>query len=389
MPAAESIPSIARLTNAYQGALVSKRRHGDTHAGAIHDHWAGAGALLWQRQAERDREEFASLYFLHAKRNRLDEYIERRWPGKARVVDEPGTGTVRLRRPNAAAGAGVFLEGTRIAVGGGLGGGVSYYIIAADTPCGAATTTPLPVPIVATEAGPASQIHVVSGERAALRVEDPLWDNTWIVDELTCSAGTTRESDEQTRARISLEVIEERFGYESAIIKAMKLVGAETVVLFRSDYLGEALDAGLNRVYVGDANFSTSPELLEACRFALPSCAMAGASVQALAMTTAWLNLTATVRFWDVPDKFDTATALASAKAAVLEYFDTRANPFVWDVAGVRGAIQRAVEDTQDIAITSSSPAPTLLQLFDSYPLPRYRTSLDRITVTLAEPLLA
>lgn len=386
MPAAENIPSVSQLVNAYQGGLVSGRKYGDTHPGAIHDHYAGAGALLWQHQAERDREEFSALYFLHAKKNRLDDYIARRWPSKGRVVDELGAGVVRLKRATATAGAGKFWAGTRIAVGGGAGGGMRYYTIKADTSCDATTLTPPPIAIMATTPGPDSVIHAKAGDRV-LRVEDPLWDNTWAVEQLDCEAGTVREQDNETRARITTEVIEERFGYESAIVKAMKAAGAATVALFRSDYLGEALDRGLNRVYVGDANFETSTELLRACRLALPSCAIAGTSTQALPMTTSLLDFAITVRFWDTPDKFDTAGAVANTKAAVVEYFETRQNPFAWDSGGVQGAVQRAVEDTQDITVTASSLEPDLLALFDSYPLPRYRTTPERVTVTLADPL--
>ena len=50
MPAAEELPSFERFVRAYQGALVSRRRFGDTHTGSIHMHWARVGAILWQPQ---------------------------------------------------------------------------------------------------------------------------------------------------------------------------------------------------------------------------------------------------------------------------------------------------------------------------------------------------
>lgn len=384
MPAAEDLPTIQQYVNAYQGGLVSLRKHGDTHAGSIHDHWAGVGAVLWRRQAERDREEFRALYFRDAKGNRLDNYIARHFPGKARVTNQPGSGVVRLSRASAALGGGTFWDGTRIAVGGVGPNPLRYYLIDQDQGCG--TDLAVVLNVRADREGPESEINVRSGERAVLRVEDPLWDNTWQVDALTCGAGTVREDDDPCRARIAGEVFEERFGYESAIIKRMKQAGAETVALFRSDYLGEGADHGLNRIYVGDRNFETTSALLTACRLAIPSVAMAGAGNQTLPMTTQMVDIKLEITFWDSPERFAMAANEKQARAAAVEYFETRENPFTWDMTGLRGAVQRALEDTQSIAITSSQVPPVLATLFDAYPLPRFRTTPQRVSVSLHAP---
>jgi hypothetical protein len=385
MPAAEELPNVDRLVRAYHGALVSERRYADTHVGSIHSHWARTGALLWVRQTERTAEEFRSLYFTTAKNERLDAYIAGHFPGKARKTDEAGEGAAQLSRSSTAAGAGVFWAKTRIAVGGASSDPLRYYYVENDTPC-SSTDTNVRVAVTASAPGPQSRIDVRAGERAVLRVEDPLWDNTWTVQELRVGEGTLRESDDAARSRISAELFEERFGYEAAIIKAMKAVGAGTVALFRSDYLGEDVDHGLNRIYVGDISFETSATLLRDCRLAAPAVVMAGAANQVLPMATYWLDFAITLRFWDTPGRFDLDSAQANAKAAAVEYFETRENPFAWSLTGLRGAIRRAVEDTQTIEITPSQAPPALASIFDNYPLRRYRTTPQRVTVSLASP---
>lgn len=385
MPAAEPLPSIQEFVNAFQGALVSESRYADTHEGAVYDHWNGLGAILWRRMAERDQQEYQALYFNSARGSRLDTYIENHFPGKARVPAQKGQGTVRLRRPSAAAGAGTFLAKTRIAVASDGPVAQRYYQLTDDQAC-AGTDLVLTLNIEAAVAGPDSRIHVFAGERPILRVEDPLWDNTWVVEELACEAGTFYEEDDPARTRIKAELFEERFGYEAAIIKAMNQAGAQVVALFRSDYLGEQNDHGLNLVCVGDANFETSPELLRDCRLALPSAAIAGAGNQVLPITTNYLNFAIRVRFWDSPEKFGMAAAKQAARAAVVEYFETRDNPFTWDSVGVEGAIRRAVEDTQQIDITPSEDPPALDAIFSAYPVRRFRTTPERVAITLDLP---
>lgn len=387
MPAAEQLPDVDRLVRAYHGALVSERRFGDTHVGSIHSHWARVGAILWTRQTERVAEEFRALYFNSAKNERFDAYVAGHFVGKARILDARGEGVAQLIRPSTAAGAGTIWAKTRIAVGGSSTDPLRYYFVKNDTPC-SSTDLVLNVAVTADAPGPQSKIQVTAGSRQVLRVDDPLWDNSWVVQELRVDGGTLREQDDAARARISAELFEERFGYEAAIIKKMKEVGAGTVVLFRSDFPSESTDCGLNKVYVGDANFETSAELLRECRLALPSVVMAGAGNQALPMTNTWISLTVVVRFWDSPEKFGMASARDNAKAAVVEYFGSREHQFLWDATGISGAVRRAVEDTQSIEVTPSEAAPSVATLFDAYPLRRFRTSPERVNVVLESPLL-
>ena len=383
MPASEPLPTLEELTNAYQGALVSERLEGDTHEGAVHDHWAGVGAVTFRLIAEREQAEFSALYS-SARGSRLDEYIESHWPGKARIGETRGVGQLRLVRPSTVGGAGTIWPGTRITVGGS-GAPLAYYRVTSGGVC-SATDTAKTLAVEAVTAGPGSRISVVAGDRPILRIEDPLWDNTWTVQELTCADGTLRENDDACWARITAEIFEERFGFESRIIKAMNEAGAAIVAPFRSDYLGEAADRGLNRIYVADANFVTLPALLKACRLAIPSCAMAGAGNQVLPLTTVMLDVGLTMRFWSEPENFDMDSTEDVARSAVVEYFATRENPFVWDAAACRGAVQARVPNTQSIDLTFSSAPPTLATLFSANPLPRYLTTPNRVSVSLLGP---
>lgn len=260
-----------------------------------------------------------------------------------------------------------------------------HYLLARSSLAGAGDLTAT-LAITADRDGPGSEISVSAGTRSVLQLADPLWDNSWMVAGLTCGAGSLREDDDAAKVRLRRERFAERLGYEAAIIQAMQGAGAGTVALFRADYLGEAADFGLNRVYVGDGNYETTATLLRDCRLALPAVAMAGSSTQVLALTNQLLTFQIAIQFWDIPEKFDTVSAVESTRLAVVEYFRTRENPFVWSTAGLIGAIQRVVTDTFDIEITSNVPAPILATLFNTYPLPRFGTRVNDITVSLEMP---
>ncbi len=382
MPAAEPVPTIDQFTLAYQGGLVSVLLHGDTHEGALHDHWAAVGAIMWRKVSEREQTEFRSNYFKYAKGPRLDAYIQDHFR-KSRTQNAPGSGTALLRRATAGAGDGTVWEGTRIAVGVSAAKPMAYYAVTGNKAVGA-TETYVTVAVEAVDGAPAVSLR--QGDRPILRLEDPLWDNSWTVETLECGDGTVYEDDAAFQARVATEVFEERYGFESLIVKLMKEAGADFVLLFPSDYLGEDNDAGLNRVYVADANLITTPELLRECRRALPDCAMAGASTQVLSITKTYLTFQVRIRFWAAPEGFDMSSAADNARSAIVEYFERDDNAFVWSLAGVRGAVQAAVPNTHTVEVTASAAAPTLAALFQTHPLPRYLTTPNRVSVVLDGP---
>lgn len=383
MPASEPLPTIQELVRAYHGGARSERAYEDAHDGSMHDILAGVGALLWRRVAEHDRDEFRRIYFDTAPRDALNEYIERRFQ-LPRIEDTAGVGTAYLSRPTAAGGAGMFWAGTRIRMNSGRGDPLRLYEAVADTPAtGSAVSVEVPVRALTFEE---KLFDVSRGSVTVLDLADPVWDPTWGVDRLHVEAGVTGETNDEYRARARANRVADRVGYPEAIRRAMVKAGAGVVAFFQGDFLGDALDAGLNRVYVADAGYETSAELLTACRLALPRVVVAGTSAQALPVTNQPISVQVTVRMFDQPYRFDQPATIERAVAAIYEYFRTRDNPFIWREAGVRGAIFRAVPNSQDAIVTASLPAPDLPTLFDSSPLKRFTVARQAISVTLQGP---
>jgi hypothetical protein len=390
MAATEPIPSLAELLDAFHAETTLRRAlrqlpPPDTHEGSLYDHMAGLGALVLSRVAERDRHEFRSVYFATAEGDRLDTIVTQRF-GRARALDTRGTGTAKIRRPTAAAGAGTIWEGTRIFVSVGRGDAARYLRVSADTAIGASQTELLTLPVEAELPGPDGAIEGTIDEFAALRFDDPLWDNSWEVREVACGAGTLRERDPDYRAAARQERKDRRPGMPRFIESKCKAAGASLVVAFAGNYLGDASDHGLNRVFVGDASGETPAPLLEACRLAMPGAAMAGTSVQVLPMTTANLSLAVAIKLRDEPDNLGIAATRDEADAAVLEYFRQSEHPFVWSYSGIRGAILRAVRNLYDLTLTASLAEPVLASMFDSGTLLRYRVDPWSIATKVTGP---
>src|SRR5437016_2442563 len=94
----------------------------------------------------------------------------------------------------------------------------------------------------ATGAGAAVRL---SGDYVA-RVDDALWDASWIVDAIECTDGTVLEEAPALRARVRASQLEKRVGYVQAITNACVAQGAANVALFASSYGGDAADFGIN-----------------------------------------------------------------------------------------------------------------------------------------------
>ena len=391
MPSAEPIPSLKELLDAFNAELAARDDDGDTHEASDYEEVNGPSALLFRRLAERDRDEFRQIYFAHATDDRLTEYVRRRFRNadgtpRERVQLARGVGTAVVQRASAAGGGGTILAGTRIGYGRGGTEPLRYLQVLTDRVVGAAELIVSDLEVEAETPGSAGTISGDRGDIPILRIEDPLWDNSWVVNSVDCAAGTNYETDDQLRANVRQEKLDRRPGYPDFIKSTCVAAGADTVVLFPSDFLGDELDCGLNRVYVGDANYQTTAALLLACRLAMPSAAMAGAGVQVLPMTNTTLTITATLRFWDVPERFNLDRARDDAMAAIVEYFAARENPFYWRAASIRGAILRAVRGLQTVDLATSLAEPVLSSLFGTVPLPRYLVAPANVTILSGAP---
>src|SRR5580693_466230 len=122
MPASEPLPTITDLLGVFGAGVVARTDpNADVRRGAVYDHFAGVGAILFSREAQRDRDLFRARYFDTADGADLTELVATRF-GIARVLDGYGTGTALFTRDSPSAGAGTIWEGTRIILAAGAGG---------------------------------------------------------------------------------------------------------------------------------------------------------------------------------------------------------------------------------------------------------------------------
>jgi len=335
VPSPSDLPSVEALRRAFLAeATLSAAARGeiaDTHPGSLYDHCAGAGAILMQRVAARDRDEFRALYFPSSSARGLDllaEFVDR-----PRVVGTRGTGTAVVSRTSGTAGW--FREGTRIAAGRSFAG-PELYAVTTDTWAAAADTRMvLPIHRVAT-GGVAQRIE--AGDPGVLRWEDPIWDASWVIEQLSCAAGTPREDDSVLREALRTERRDGRLGYARAITDACRAAGATFVALFDSDYLGEALDFGLTRAYVADSGDVASESLLRACRVAVASAAIGGIALQVLPAELTHLEVDLEVT---LAGRFNaTAHLCTDVIGSVVDYFS---DVVLWTKTGIEGAVFRAL----------------------------------------------
>src|SRR5580693_2526382 len=114
MPASEPLPTITDLLGVFGAGVVARTDpNADVRRGAVYDHFAGVGAILFSREAQRDRDLFRARYFDTADGADLTELVATRF-GLARILDTYGTGSAVLVRDSAAMGQGTVWEGTRI-----------------------------------------------------------------------------------------------------------------------------------------------------------------------------------------------------------------------------------------------------------------------------------
>src|ERR1700690_1945047 len=98
MPSILPIPSIEDLRKAFHAAVRgAKESTADGHAGSVYDHFAGLGAILWSQQAQRDKDQFSSIYFDYADGQELTDYVLAH-DGIIRDQDTYGTGFIYLSR---------------------------------------------------------------------------------------------------------------------------------------------------------------------------------------------------------------------------------------------------------------------------------------------------
>ena len=387
MPASEPLPTITDLLGVFGAGVVAKSDpYADVRRGAVYDHFAGVGAIMFSREAQRDRDLFRARYFDTADGADLTELVATRF-GIARILDGYGTGTALFVRGSAAAGGGTIWEGTRIILAAGAGAAAAReYAVLEDTPVGP-TVTSLPVPIRATTVGGGA---AVSGAGGYARLDDPLWDPSWQVQSLTCTDGTVFEKAAPFRARVRQARLDARLGYVTAITNACVAQGATYVALFASNYGGDATDFGLNACYVAEAGYTTTPRLIRACTVALESYRVCGADLQVLGMMPVALKLAANVVLWDDPGSFSTVTLDVALRAALSASFDSVSGGCSYSLDNLRGVMLQASDAVQDVVITSPTDGvPLLVGTPPNLPgvLSRYSLAESDIALTFVPPV--
>lgn len=384
MPAIEPIPTIPQMLDAAAAELWARRPAADTHRGSVYDVQAGTGALLWIREANRDRDNFRGCYTDTCDGAALDWRITR-FGGPARVESTKGTGHALVTRPTAAGGQGTFWAGTRVAIAA-LGQTPRFYRVSADTLVEASTTGTL-VPVEAERTGIGAAVTSASLNVPRMWFEDRVWDSTWAVASVTCADGSVRESDAEYRARWRQGKLDRRPGYRKAISDRLIAEGAAYIALFESDHIA-ATDYGINRIFVADSAWQSPVGLLNRCRLALDSVRVAGCdtTVWGIVRTEAAFDLVA--HLWEQPGNADEAAIRTAVQDGVLHYFSGRDNAFVFRRDGAAGGAMQACPALQSLTYGGSDPADTpLAAVFESTALPLLYTSRDLIRVTIAGPV--
>jgi len=377
VPSTADLPSVEALRRAFlaEAALSASARGevADTHPGSLYDHCAGAGAILMQRVAARDRDEFRALYYPSAGARGLDllaEFVER-----PRKTGTRGTGTVVVSR--SAGTAGWFREGTRIAAGRAFAG-PEFYAIDTDT-WAAASDTRLALPVRRVATGGVAQ-RFNAGDPGVLRWEDPIWDASWAIEQLSCAAGVAREEDAELREALRTERRNGRLGYARAISDACRDAGATFVALFDSDYLGEADDFGLTRAYVADSGDVASEDLLRACRLAVASAAIGGIALQVLPSELTHLDVDLQVT---LSGRFNATTHLrADVVGSVVDYFS---NVVLWTKNGIEGAVFRALPGlvrSVTVVAPATEPERTLPSVLSRYVVTEHAVHVSFVGAT-------
>ena len=338
MPSTQPLPTIRGLVQAASNALTGERdANGDVRSGSLYNHNAGPMAVLFSREADRDKDLFEDIYFNSAKGDALTDYVQAR-TGIMRYLDAAGVGTCTFARPTDGGGSGPFLQGTEIQVAGTPG---MIYEVAVDTTV-SATALVCTIPIRASMLGSGTAITSTTG----LSLLDPIYDNTWVPMQLTCADGTDYEKAADYRARVLETRINQRVGYLPQMVLACQSVGAAYVVAFASQYglavTDYADDYGLNAIYVADDGYASPTSLVSACDAVLESWRVLGADLLVGGVVNTPLTLTFLVSLTDTPSKLPTQSIRRLCAQALMAAFGPTDGGYVYSADALSSAVTNA-----------------------------------------------
>lgn len=380
MPSTLELPTIEELRQAFHNAVRGQKdQFADNHAGAVYDHFAGIGAILWSWQAQRDKDQFEAIYFDRMTGQELTDYVLVK-DGVERIEDTFGEGKISLSRDSVSGGAGTFWKGTRVRV---FRNSQSVeYEISKDTICSASETI-FEVPIKAILPGEESRIDA-SYTNSIITILDSLWDNTWRVIDIHCEAGTSFEKAAEFRTRVKIERKKNRVGYRDRIAEVCRDVGAYNVFLLESDFGGDSLDYGVNVAYVGDADYFTTDDLRLRTTVELEKVRVLGADLLILPMQRTLLKFQITLTLWNSLSNINVYEVKRTAISAIIDYFRSSSG-FSYDLDKVSGEIRKIMpEIVKTVSFTLPSSSQSILQN-GAFPatLTKYETTENSISVSL------
>lgn len=349
----------------------------DDVRGSDYESLIGPPAVIWSRQAQRDTDLFSDVNFNTATGKVLTDMGLKRY-NIARILDTHGAGTLTLTRTVGGAGETIW-AGTRFRL---TGASPKWYRVTANTVVAGGATTKV-VPIEAADIGPGVAVTVSDPTGTMVTIDDELEDQTWKVTALTCADGTLFESAPDYRSRVRKTRFLNRVGQEAQIIAACDSAGAANVILFRSDYAGDAYDGGLNYCYVGNSGFVGTPTLVKACTLALENARVEGDSMQVLPMAAGTVAIAATIYLNDSPRRFNLDRLTAIHTAAINQYMNGTSGTFAYALAGLEGAIIRNTPAVQRVVFTSpTADATVVVGALKNFPAVLTRYTVSSITLT-------
>lgn len=379
MPATGTPPTLRDFLTAYGNAIRGTRSTtADVRTGSAYDLIGGVSAIVWSRQAQRDRRLFRQVYTDTADGEDLERLVEKKYQ-VTRIQSTYGTGTLTLTRPAPGSAVGTIYAGTRVEYREKATPAV--YVVSQDTIV-PKTALAYPIPIRAGRTGPGVSINVDGGW---LKLPDPIFDDTLRPTGLVCGDGTDQESPTEYVARARRQKLDRRNGYSTRIIAALQEAGAEEIVLLDAHSLGEANDFGLSYAYVADSGFSTTEPLKRDCLIALDSVIVAGTDVQVLGMTPTPVSVTVTASLVEDPGGVDTLDLKQGITAALVEEFSLRRSRWwTFRADALAGLVASTSQLIQTATVTTSPPEPVV-----QFPhvLPRYTIASTAVNITLTGPV--
>lgn len=386
MPSILDLPNIETVRQSFHDAVQGQKdSEEDRHSGSVYDHFAGEAAILWTWEAQRDKDQFSALYFDKCTGQELTDYVLAH-DNIGRIADTPGVGTITANRPNVTAGAGTLWKGTKLLLFQNFGN--NEYELTADVSANS-TQTQINCPIQATFNGRNSKVSVIGNNNLPVaKFSDPLWDNSWIINSINCSAGTTFEEDSDFKARVKLQRRQQRVGYQDIIRTVCSNNGAANIFLLQSNFGGDANDHGINAIYVGDSGFNSTPFLINTITLALESVRVLGADIFLFPITTTNLIFNLTLNLWTDPSQVNSFEIIRSAKASIVNYFNSTTG-FSYDLNAIAGDIRKLLPTFVQL-VSFNLPVSSQGLLVSGNPptiLTKFFVREGDITITLAGPV--